>query len=265
MYSPRRRKYYTTKYYRNRLFAPSITKVNKPNYYQMKGRIIQQTPLNIKEPPTQLITKRVLDKYYKILKDYKYPIPMPLPPSYDQMNFSFRTPSLTFVNIPDTINLEYLYNNYVQAKYAELPVAPDGYVYNFQLTSINFGYQLSIIEDQSNYSFTWNSNLSQNPIALLVKSVNSTINSTFQGELFCIPNTTNSMRVAQITFMQGSINYRFSNFNTSDEVETDDVLYPFMTTLQNQETSNGTIEVLKTGISPSTSIRFQITIFLAPE
>lgn len=265
MYSPRRRRYYSTKYYRNRLFAPSLSKANKPNYYQMKGRIIQQTPTKIKEPPTSLVTKQVLDKYYKILQNYKYPIPMPIPPSYDDMNFSFRTQVISYTNIPDTINLDYIFNNFVQPKIPDLPVIPPGYAYHFQLTSINFNYNLPLIEDTSNYSFTWNSNLTDNPIALIVKSVSSSIGTLFQGDIFCIPSSSNSMRAAQITFNQGSVNYRFTNFGTTDQVATDDVLYPLMTSLQNQETYNATIDVSKTGNSTGTTIRFQITIFLAPE
>lgn len=39
-------------------FSPSLRKANTPNYYQMKGRIIQQTPLNMRNVPTEIMSRK---------------------------------------------------------------------------------------------------------------------------------------------------------------------------------------------------------------
>ena len=50
-----------------RLFSPSSVNGCDPDYYQMKGRIIQQSPYYLHNPETEMITSKKLDKMYIIL------------------------------------------------------------------------------------------------------------------------------------------------------------------------------------------------------
>lgn len=68
-----------SKKYKMKLFSPSSVNGCDPNYYQMKGRIIQQTPYYMHNPETEMITAKKLDKMYKTLIKYKYNIPRPPP------------------------------------------------------------------------------------------------------------------------------------------------------------------------------------------
>ena len=85
-YYPRRKKYNNNK---QQLYNPTVPGMRYPDYYQMKGRILQTTPANNYEPPTTMINSQILDKYYKTLVDYKYPIPKSL--SYQGNYISFVT------------------------------------------------------------------------------------------------------------------------------------------------------------------------------
>lgn len=60
------------------LFSPTLRKANSPNYYQRKGRTIQQTPLHMSDIPTHVISRKYLDQMYQTLKSYKYPIYSPI-------------------------------------------------------------------------------------------------------------------------------------------------------------------------------------------
>ena len=44
----RYRKPYTSRSYTKAVYSPSMYKANYPNYFQQKGRVIQQSPINIR-------------------------------------------------------------------------------------------------------------------------------------------------------------------------------------------------------------------------
>lgn len=266
MYNPRRRKCYSKKYYRNRLFAPSLTKANMPNYYQMKGRIIQQSPARIKEPPTQMITREILDKYYRKLVEYKYPgiNPSPTPPPpFDPSNYIFyiHTENVSSIRLPGQINLEYLYNNYVQQAIAGLPSAPTGYSYVFDLVSINFVRAGVTSDDTGNYSYTWNSNLFTAPIAIIQKTQTCTQRAGGDFLIFAVPASGLNIKYSRVTFTNSSIQYTIGSTVSTDEVHSDDGFYPLISSNELQETYNATIDIGGTNISNHT-IAFNIMIYL---
>lgn len=95
------------------IYSPSLYKATAPNYYQQKGRVIQQSPRIIREPPTELMTVKKLDKMYQKLLKYKYPIPPP-PPELKNLSHTF-----TYPNINLGI-LEYSFSDSYQYKFQDI-------------------------------------------------------------------------------------------------------------------------------------------------
>jgi len=266
MYTGRRRRYYSKKYYRNRLFAPSMKKANMPNYYQMKGRIIQQTPSNIKNSETELMNQDRLEKYFDTLVKYKYPfpsppVPPPLPGGFENFIYNFHTSNILYSELPDTINIEYLYNNYVSDVLGNLPDAPTGFQYGFQLNSIYMFRSADPSTDTSRFTFTWNTSLTTNPISIITKTVDTTYADDFLAEVICIPRHNNQFSVTQINYTLQNIVYRFSNFTSSDESTVDDVFYPLLSSQNTSETYDDNILISHSG-SNVCRFNFYISIFL---
>lgn len=245
MYSPRRRyhRYQSKKYYRNNLFAPTLHKANMPTYYQMKGRILQQTPSRIKNAPTEMLSRPKLDEMYETLVKAKYPIPIPPVPSEDFVDFeyNFKTDFISMANWPSVIDLQYL-NTFVAAQLPNLPEPPEGYSYGFQLTFIDFTYKNNNTTDTDRFSFSWDSSLSASVQSLISKSQNTTGSLDFNGEVYASLAGPQFMRYSQVAFTTTSIQYRFTSFLTSDIVQGED-LYPLITTLQNMPTYNASINI----------------------
>ena len=160
MYSPRRRyrKYYSSKSYRNRLFAPSLLKANKPNYYQMKGRIIQQSPRNIADTKTDVITRNYLDNAYQLLKDYKYPMAGNI--DFSQYTYYFETLSISLDQIPNNAELHnQFFQEIVEDSTAARPPAPEGYHYDWDVINMIFHANQITSTDNSIFRLIWHSSL----------------------------------------------------------------------------------------------------------
>lgn len=83
-------------------------KANTPNYYQQKGRVIQQSPRLIQDSPNVMISKNILDKYYQTLIEYKYPIPQP-DPELKQLSHTFTYPNINLGNLSYQYGTSYEY------------------------------------------------------------------------------------------------------------------------------------------------------------
>ena len=121
-------------------YSPSMKKASTPNYYQRKGRIIQQTPLNLFNPPTEMMTKKKLDNYYKTLLKYKYdlptiPVPIPTLPDPFMMEYNL---SIGAIFPGDTTSSHSFGNAELLAFMSTqtLPALVAGYHYRFLLIGL---------------------------------------------------------------------------------------------------------------------------------
>lgn len=232
MYTGRRRKYYSKKYYRNRLFAPSMMKANMPNYYQMKGRVIQQSPVRIKEPVTEIMTRDKLDEYYQKLVQFKYKFPTHIV-NPDAFFYHFNTTTITLLSLGETceFNADNIYSNFVSSIISQLPAAPVNYHYIFNVTYITFSRGYFPMEDTSRFNFNWDASILQaQQLAIISKTQDSTIEQSVQLPVLAVSTgTSNIMRVARLGYTSGNVTFTFSNQNTNDQVTTDNGFYPLIT------------------------------------
>lgn len=255
MYS--RRRYRRT--YRNKtngIYSPSNKNYNLPSYKQKVGRTLQASPRTLTNNTTTMISRPILDEYYKLLVRYKYPMPVPPAPGpifpEGMTNFLYNfSGNVSYVDLPERIDAEYLYNNYVSNVLENLPAAPEGYQYVFQLNSISMSRSYTGTTDTSRYSFTWNTPILASPYNLCSKTLDSTPQINFQGEMIAIPSGPEHVRVTRINFAQGVIHYTFNNETTTDAIVTDDVIYPLITSDATSETYGSRVEISKTGSPPS--------------
>lgn len=265
MYPARRRKYYSKKYYKNRLFAPSMKKANMPNYYQMKGRIIQQTPALIKEPPTKLITRKDLDEYYQTLIKFKYPVGPPFDPTL-----------YTFYGVTDLLRLDQLLNSedfneeYFQRFVDTLakPDAPRGYKYVFDVIGMLFTVEPND-DGVGRFDFVWQSNLLTSGLVNIIdKQVGSTIEDTVYANIQCIPYTATKCMINRVAFTSSNVNITSSRQNTNDSSIRDDGYYPLVTSNVTQETYGSHITFEKTQLSSYEHyycLNFKVLVYLVAD
>lgn len=229
MYSPRRRKYYSKKNYRNRLFAPSMKKANIPNYYQMKGRIIQQSPSNIQNSASELITREKLKKMYDTLIRFKYPGVGTTPFDPTPFTFFFYTPAITFNNLGDHTDFNELYfQNLVDA--TEKPALPSGYTYAFDVIGIKFGAG-PVTNDASQFNFTWNNNLITGfpERSIITKGTTLTLSAENITILTVEPRFVHLATIEYITFLTTMMNIDEDTLPSTDSSANDKVFYSFVT------------------------------------
>lgn len=268
MYSPRRRykRYISKKYYRNNLFAPSLKKAPAPNYYQMKGRILQQTPRILKEPPTELMTRSKLDKMYDTLKQYKYNFPLPFDPSL----FVFYSVSnqITLDSLGESIDFDIDYFQLVVNSIPK-PAAPDGYHYNFDVINMLFYKDQNVRTDTSHFDFNWQSSLlTPGQVSLITKQVDSTITNDLYSTLQCVPYSTNKCLVTRFAFTASGINVTFSRQSTVDTQINDDGYYSFVTSDPQSETYGSKISYVRrvnSDLLNEYKIQFKILIYLSAD
>ena len=114
MYSSRRYNKYPRKYRKRGynikdIYSPSLYKANRPNYYQQKGRVLQQSPRMMFNSPNVMISKTVLDNYYQTLLNYKYPIPEP-DPELKVLSHTYTYPNIDLGPLEYTLNSNYSYS-----------------------------------------------------------------------------------------------------------------------------------------------------------
>lgn len=223
------------RYSKSAIFSPSMRKATKPNYYQMKGRVIQQTPLDIRDVPTQMITRPYLDKLYKMLIDYKYPIPSPI--------------------IPDPTQIIIILDNYLEGYFPgdptethrfgseqlksvmELqtkPRLPKGYHYEY--CAVMYGFYSQTLGTQSNVQFhiDWFSNLlltTSRPYQIFMKSVDAAINQTGMRLSSCTPISDQQMYISRYSVSSGgNINVTNNPVGDYDVNPWDQAFYPVIDT-----------------------------------
>lgn len=247
MYSPRRRYYKrrSLKYYRNNLFAPSLKKAPLPNYYQMKGRIIQQSPAYIKNSDTQLMTQDKLQELYNTLVKFKYP----MLPAFDPSGYLFY-----YVTEPyqlNTLGEEFDFDmTFFQTLVGSLekPAPPSGYHYSFDVISILFrttGYESQV--DASRFNFNWETDLlTSRQLAIITKTLNSSELAAYTAILQAIPYQSEKCYVSRIAFTNSTMTLTNSLQNTTDENINDDGYYPFVTSDSSSETYGSKISYTRT-------------------
>ena len=220
-------------------FSPSLRKASTPNYYQRKGRTIQQSPLYMYNAPTTVISRKYLDKLYKLLKDYKYP----LSPS----------PSPTPVNLPDP----FVYN--IEKSIGELfpgtnteshqftaadltalmadqntPNLPTGYHYRYQLIGLGF-YCTNNSQGTAQFFIDWYSNLiggvlSINSFSIFIKSVDTAFVNVPYRQIFAAPNGNQIQITRAATASGGSVSVTYQNVGNKDPDPSDNGNYPLIDT-----------------------------------
>ena len=224
-------------------FSPSLRKANYPNYYQRKGRTIQQTPLLIQDLPTELLSRKKLDKLYRTLVRYKYPIPVP-PLSYP-IQF---TETITFYfDIFKEAN-EYTYHQsdfkqamdqYMLTDHSTL----SNYTFSYQLFSIRFFTPNSAVDFDTDVlgTLTWQSSLNNyQPVNILTKQYQVALSSNSRSNFVRLrPQRINSSTQTveawyyQIRVTQGgSLSSVTSTLITLDGDIGDNGDYPLMDTSQ---------------------------------
>lgn len=287
MYSPRRRysRYYSKKYYRNNLFAPSLKKANDPNYYQMKGRILQQSPRDIKEPPTELITRSKLDKMYQTLQLYKYPIPQPIIP--DISNFStvvskrftlyelittYGGQGRSFVINPEWLSTEVIGN-------INLPLAPEGYTWHFALTNIIYtrdNMPTLSSNDTNRYLLVWDGPFlvtgdppMQTYKNLITQSLDMAPTTKREHTIYVVPGPDiNQCRCNIITYTQSTVNSSLSTSATIDSNITDNGYYYLVTNDPEYPTFNQKLTLSQTAVGlndyfKGTHLAFNVLVYLS--
>lgn len=276
MYSRRRKlyRYQSKKYYRNNLFAPSLRKATSPNYYQMKGRIIQQSPLNMKDPNTFIMTRDKLDEYYNILKQYKYVIPQPITPDLSAYNTLVSLPYslseiITQYGILVNFDTEWLIaasNIYLNDS---LPSPPSGFIWKFSCLNIDFVRNGLNTTDSTRYSLVFNSPnfLTDNQFPIIDKdadmgpySVNSHAHITCKRT-----GVANQAEITEITYAQYSLGISSVEVSTTDPNINDNGWYPLITNDESASTYNSSITFNSTqtgSIYDRTYLTFNVLVFL---
>lgn len=270
MYSPRKRyrRYTSKKFYRNRLFAPSLRKAPPPNYYQMKGRIYQQSPRIMKEPPTELITRSKLDKMYETLQKYKYPFPNPPAIDPSQYFFNVITNPVNLYSLPENVDFDIQYfQNIIDG--LEKPPVPPGYHYNFDVAHLYFSYRSIGSTDPSRYDLIWQSDFLQNrQLNILDKQIDSNIDHATFATIGCVPYQTNQCLVNRIYVTAAAVNITSSKQTTVDPVVIDDGYYPLVSSDSTSETYGSKLSYVCSQQHSSLlnqSFRFHIILYLAAD
>ena len=212
-----------------------MRKSNKPNYYQMKGRVIQQSPLYMREPPTQIITRPYLDKLYKMLKDYKYPIPIPIIPD----------PTTTIVMLDNTLGAFFPGDTSESHQFGiedlktimttqDKPRLPDGYHYEYAVVMYGFYSQRSGEQDNMQFHIDWHTNLlavGDNPFQIFLKTVDRAIISMGMRTAAPYPEAAYRVKIPRYTVSSGgAISFGFTEADTMDAQPWDQTYYPIIDT-----------------------------------
>ena len=239
--------------YRNRSsikseFSPSLRKASTPNYYQRKGRTIQQTPLSLCNIPTETMTRKKLDKLYQLLVQYKYQFPERPLPSIGILPFMINTDLHMYEMFPSVegernyhfggTELNTLALSLLQSSY---PAIVNLYNWHFQLLNIQFLSQEGLtIDNNKQYFINWNSNLlSDNNFQIFIKSIDIGILSSLVSiPIEARPNGVNSetgnviIRTDRVSVTPSGkfSTISTSNLQTNDNNISDNAQYPFIDT-----------------------------------
>ena len=148
------------------VYSPSIPSAPMPNYYQQKGRVIQQSPRVMVDPPTKMISYDDLKKMYNQLIRYKFPMPF-----YQQnFTFQFQTTLQNFLlKYPSTTMTPERFDDFCQDVISQTnPALFGSKIYRFRL----MGFQLANLTGatiQGNWQFKiqWITNMLSDPLDIV--------------------------------------------------------------------------------------------------
>ena len=222
------------RYSKSAIFSPSMRKAIKPNYYQMKGRVLQQSPLFVNNIPTQMISRPYLDKLYRILKDYKYPIPSPIIPSLDNITV-----------ILDN-SLGAYFNQYLEEyqfgpeelktamSHIAKPKLPHDYHYEYKVLMYGFYSQEAGTQANCQFHIDWHTNLIPGdaiPPSLFTKSLDTPIAQTSMSLAAPRPASANHMGITRYLVVSGgSIQQSNTTILSTDDDPWDQAYYPIVDT-----------------------------------
>lgn len=251
-------------------FSPAMYKANTPNHTQRKGRILQQSPLFMQEVPTEMITRKTLEKMYRMLIEYKYiprnymsggynPIPILNDFSNDVLQAGL---DLT----PDDIHN--LVNNKQWQTNNRVPHLPARSYYRCQVVS--FYWRSKTGQQDMQYSIKWESNLMKvegqiNQADIVIKSLDTALgyNQTLAVNVF--PIAANQLSCLQAYVVSGGrFAVRSVNKNTNDASIEDNPYYCFIDTkFRDSENDQMYGKFVFTGDFPD-DVFFQLQFILIP-
>ena len=253
-----------------REFTPTVPKANTPNYTQRKGRTIQTSPLFLRPPPTEMITRKKLEQMYKLLLKYKY-----IPPIISTNQYSPIPLLIDFSNdvlqagndlTPGDISL--MVNNREWQTNNRVPHLPSRAHYRCQVVS--FYWRSKTGGQDLQYSVKWESNLMNvdqqiNQADIVIKSLDVALgyNQTLAINVF--PVAANQLSVLQAYVVSGQrFAVRSVNKQTNDDSVDDNPYYSFIDTdYQDPETDQFYGKFVFTGNFPD-DVFFQLQLFLIP-
>ena len=247
-----------------------MRKANKPNYYQMKGRVLQQSPLYVNNLPTQMISRPYLDKLYRLLKDYKYPIPSPIIPNLENITVILDNHLGAYFNE----YLESLQFGPIELKDAmsniNKPKLPSDYHYEYKVLMYGFYSQDAGTQANCQFHIDWHSNLipgSAVPPSLFTKSLDVAIAQTSMSLAAPRPASANHMGVTRYLVVGGgSIQQSNTTIESTDNDPWDQAYYPIIDTSASQtEMYFGYIEmVANSGFIPNDAFHMILSVVCIP-
>ena len=274
MYSSRRSysRYHKRKNAIQKVFNPTLTRAPVPNYFQQKGRTLQQSPARMHNSPTEMLSKQDLDKMYKTLVKFKYRFPgggiLDLPP------FMITLEGTYAYAFPDTTNNTLTppyFNNVCEIWMRnQMPLLVENYNFQYALYAIQFQYAANTLAN-CQFHIDWITNLLQNPYSLVLKTVDAPTAAYDQKSILTTANFAGyvngqvDVRIIRNSFSAGGTLLTSSPVTpTLDTNPDDNGNYPFIdTSLLPNEIGYGAIQlVLNSGefdVSPNFYLFIQVT------
>ena len=249
-------------------FNPTVPKANTPNYTQRKGRTIQTSPLFLRPAPTEIMTRKKLEKMYKTLLLYKFKFPGSTPSNVPFQPFMIYESKYAYQLFPESEGIRNyhfgknelgnLAFNHILSNYPEIA---NLYRWHFQLLMIQFiNGQDTNIDANLQYFINWNTNLiaGTHQYQIFIKSVNAAITTNFKPvPIEARPNGYSQagdviIRAERISIgANGNALLSSNNLQSSDFVITDNAQYPYIDTrAEPSDLTYGELEfAISTGMS----------------
>ena len=254
-----------------REFTPTIPKANTPNYIQRKGRTIQTSPLFLRPAPNEMITRKKLEKMYKLLIKYKF-----IPPIISTNQYSPIPILVDFSNDvlqaqePLTPNDIYaMVNNPQWQTNNRVPHLPSRSHYRCQVVS--FYWRSKTGAENMQFHVIWESNLLSveqqptNQVDIVMKSLDSALgyNQTLAINVF--PLAANQLSVLQAYAVSGGrFAVRSVTKQTNDESIADNPYYCFIDTDYNDPELDQLYGKFDFAGNFPDDVFFQLQLFLIP-
>ena len=239
MYSPRRftskKKYYKKRYYNIKdIYSPSLYGAPTPNYYQMKGRTIQQSPARMRDVNPFMMSSKRLNDMYQTLIQYKYKFPVTIYQPF-MVNYKFTAYNLFGSSAMLTRDrFKIMMDAYMNSRFPDLFTRQPNWQYRlfyFQLENAN---EVEIMEDIQFHVDLYTNLIGHddNPVQIVFKTLNNPLNpGTVSPTMSVQPVNNGQLRVYRLIFMNsGNFAQSSTNIRTTDPDINDQGFYPIMDT-----------------------------------